>query len=905
MILFIGDGMPLQTEISASRYLTGTTDGLSFHGLPFRTAMTTWDVTTYDRYAWARGAERFDPNDFDPTIGYDSERGGPAPYPHAEVPDPDYFLQRLPAWPTEHLSPARPAPDAASAGTALAAGVKTDRGNVAWQPGDSSGGEAATFAEWARQNYGLSIGLVSTTPFSHATAATFVAHNVSADNVSPNQLEEGYAGPTLSEQILEDLRPEVVIAAGHAGNRFLTAGQRAELSTAGDYVFVERQPNIDGSEAITQAAEQALSQDRKLFGLFGGADDHWDIPRPRHAPGSPSFELTGEDPSLGAGTTAALRVLSSNPQGFSLTVVAGDIEWASDAADYGWLLGAIHRLEEAATAAIEFIDTDPSLDWSDTLLLVASTHASGGLRFSPTRSLQRGELPAELSPYLRFEWSGPANELVSVCARGAGAEALAGIPSWYGGTGPVDLTQIHTELRTIVRTGVARNVLMLVGSGMHAAHELGASRYGTGTDSGLRWQQPDFNFQALATTWDRETYDRYAYASRQRPYNASDFDPTLGYDLDAGGAAAEVVWHDADPHVDYFLTELPGYVAFQPSAYPATGSASAVTAMATGTKTEYGNLAWAPGDREDGSLETLGESARREHGVSIGVVSSVPFSHATPAGFVSHNVSRYNYLEIADEIIFDFRPEVVIGGGHPLHGGSGWIGEDALAELESASDCELVQRQEAEPGGPALRAAAAAAAESGRRLFGLFGSSDGAFERLLPVHDPGRPRLETNSDEDPTLTDTVDAALRVLAARDRSFFLMVEQGDIDWANHQNQFPWMVGATVSLHHAVQAALDFVDEEGDAIERDNTLIIVTTDHANGYLRPTGSEVLDQGELPENWRDFIAYSSGDHTNELCMVYASEGEPFEAYEGAWYPGLRIIDNTHLYELMMDYLSE
>jgi alkaline phosphatase len=187
VILFIGDGMPLVTEIAASRYLTGTTDGLSFHQLPYRNSMTTWDVTTYDRYAWAQGAERFDPDDFEPTLGYDPERGGRAPYPHAEVPDPDYFLQQLPTWPTAELAPARAAPDAASAGTALATGVKTDRGNVAWGPGDTSGGQAQTFSEWARQNYGFSIGLVSTTPFSHAAAATFVAHNVSAENISPNQ----------------------------------------------------------------------------------------------------------------------------------------------------------------------------------------------------------------------------------------------------------------------------------------------------------------------------------------------------------------------------------------------------------------------------------------------------------------------------------------------------------------------------------------------------------------------------------------------------------------------------------------------------------------------------------------------------------------------------------------------
>ncbi|MFQ6092691.1 MAG: alkaline phosphatase [bacterium] len=51
-------------------------------------------------------------------------------------------------------------------------------------------------------------------------------------------------------------------------------------------------------------------------------------------------------------------------------------------------------------------------------------------------------------------------------------------------------------------------------------------------------------------------------------------------------------------------------------------------------------------------------------GKATGVVTTVQWSHATPAGFVAHNLSRHNYVEIAQEIILDSACEVIMGCGH-------------------------------------------------------------------------------------------------------------------------------------------------------------------------------------------------------------------------------------------------
>jgi alkaline phosphatase len=60
---------------------------------------------------------------------------------------------------------------------------------------------------------------------------------------------------------------------------------------------------------------------------------------------------------------------------------------------------------------------------------------------------------------------------------------------------------------------------------------------------------------------------------------------------------------------------------------PATDSASPATPMATGHKTDAGNIAWASGDLEGGELETVAEKLRADKGYAIGVVSTVPFNH--------------------------------------------------------------------------------------------------------------------------------------------------------------------------------------------------------------------------------------------------------------------------------------
>lgn len=67
--------------------------------------------------------------------------------------------------------------------------------------------------------------------------------------------------------------------------------------------------------------------------------------------------------------------------------------------------------------------------------------------------------------------------------------------------------------------------------------------------------------------------------------------------------------------------------------------------------------------REGNRLLTVGEQAKAV-GKKVGLVTSVPFNHATPAGFIAHNTNRNDYRGLATEMI-DSGIDVIMGGGHP------------------------------------------------------------------------------------------------------------------------------------------------------------------------------------------------------------------------------------------------
>ncbi|MHB8771546.1 MAG: alkaline phosphatase [Syntrophales bacterium] len=501
----------------------------------------------------------------------------------------------------------------------------------------------------------------------------------------------------------------------------------------------------------------------------------------------------------------------------------------------------------------------------------------------------------------------------------------------------------------VASDAAAKHVILIVGDGMQFEHERAYNNYVTGSyDTGL--EMGNFPYKGQASTWDVTTYNRYAYTAGAATITDSGFDPrvtasftaALGYDPAKGGklpyAQDAMAAVNSPAAMSYYGAKLK-LRATDGGAVPATDSASAATALATGFKTDDGNIAWRPGDPDNGSLVTIAEMYRNQKKAAMGVISTVPFSHATPAAFVSHNISRNNYQAITKEIITQVRPEVVIGGGHPAYndkaGISGpaayqYIGAPEYANLQSSTEYVLAERTSGVDGGSTLLAKADEAISGKKKLFGLFGGVGGSFE-YHNVSNDGTTSITRGSIENPTLAQASTAALKVLSHNKNGFFLMIEQGDIDWANHADDYQGLIGGMWDLDQAVRAVEAFIDQPGDGVDWSNTLVIITSDHGNSFMRIDTAKKLAKGKLPQQnptsdggapsgYAPNVSYyypgteitygfdgkGLNSHTNEPVTVYARGAgtQKLAALEGTWYPGTKLLDNTQLYSAMMDWLE-
>ncbi len=430
-----------------------------------------------------------------------------------------------------------------------------------------------------------------------------------------------------------------------------------------------------------------------------------------------------------------------------------------------------------------------------------------------------------------------------------------------------------------------RHVILMIGDGMGYSHQVATSRYLHGTDRGLSFH--GFPEQAFVTTHSVSGYNLFAAVLGVSSYSTALWDPVVGYDPAQGGRAPYPFLADTQTSIDYFLPG--GSTRF------CTDSAAAATAMATGYKTNDGQLSMLPDGR---GIETIAETLRRLYGMSMGIVSTVAISHATPGAFLAHSPSRSDYVGIAQQIVSLTRPEVALSAGYTAS--NTYIGSTNLAVIDASVDHVRAYPVEGQSGAQVLADAAAVAVQDGKGLFGLFGSS--SLESPTPVHAPGAPQLVRTS-SDPALSDLATAALTVLSQDPEGFFLMVEQGSIDSAAHGNDFPHVIGNTWDLDCAVSAVVDFVDQEGDDIDWTNTTLFVTADHETGYLR-LGDTALGQGELPDAAAEVpqVTWGTGTHTNQLVTLSAmgASAHRLSTY-AVHYPGMNIVDNTDIHSLLLD----
>ena len=295
--------------------------------------------------------------------------------------------------------------------------------------------------------------------------------------------------------------------------------------------------------------------------------------------------------------------------------------------------------------------------------------------------------------------------------------------------------------------------------------------------------------------------------------------------------------------------------------------------MLSCTKTYYASINVDPQGQQTVPIARDVQATRE---MSVGVVTSVPISHATPAAAYANNVSRDDFQDLARDLLglsSVAHRQALAGVDVLLGAGAGDVDEKSRdqganfvpgnryltaadrerIDVDHGGEYVAVERVAGVSGSEALQAATQRAIDEGKRLFGMFGvgQTDGSPKGShLPYrtadgrYDPtpggyGKPDDYDGGDlkENPTLAEMTTAALAVLEQNPHGFWLMVEAGDVDWANHENNLDASIGAVISGDDAFRAVVEWV-ERHDAW--DDTAVIVTADHGH-YLNLRDPSVL----------------------------------------------------------------
>ena len=313
VIFFIGDGMGFEQVAVAGMYRAGAPGTLSFEAFPYHAEMTTHSANL-------------------------------------------------------------PITDSAASATAMATGRKVNNGVISMAfPGDGS--ELETLLEIFRDQ-GKSAGLVTTTYVTHATPASFGAHEPSRNNTA-----------AIAGDYLYQTSPNVLFGGG--GN-----GMSGPAAVAAGYTVVTDRSGMQtlDTESITMVS-----------GQFGVGYMPYE------------YDGLGSLPHLSEMTATTLAILDNDPDGFFLMVEGGRIDSAGHAND----------IQRNVLETVEFANAvTTAIDWAsgrlDTLILVTADHETGGLTVLQNNGA--GEFPT-----VSWFWGTHTGANVPVYAWGCNASLVAGL----------------------------------------------------------------------------------------------------------------------------------------------------------------------------------------------------------------------------------------------------------------------------------------------------------------------------------------------------------------------------------------------------------------------------------------------------------------------------------------------
>lgn len=281
-----------------------------------------------------------------------------------------------------------------------------------------------------------------------------------------------------------------------------------------------------------------------------------------------------------------------------------------------------------------------------------------------------------------------------------------------------------------------------------------------------------------------------------------------------------------------------------------TDSAAGGTAIACGEKAKNGMI----GMNKDGVATKSMAYELHDEGYNVGIISSVPVNHATPASFYAHNISRKNYYDISKEIV---------SSGFEFFAASGFLdikGKD--------SDMQPIDKY-LEKKGYKVSFGMNEYAEESQKAKRIVLCQPDANGKSADNYTVGEEKEEKIS-----LKDMLEAGISFLG-EEKPFFFMCEGGEIDWAAHKNKLMPMIESILAFDDAIKVAYEFYQKYPD-----RTLIVVTADHETGGVTiGCGSKKsINWKQIEKDYKDGdekaggdqIGWTTGSHTGAPVPVYA-----------------------------------
>jgi len=263
--------------------------------------------------------------------------------------------------------------DSGAGATAISTGNKTYNGAIGV---NADSVPAKTILEYA-EDKGLATGLISTSAITHATPASFIAHNVDRNDY------EGIA--------LDFLKTDIDVFIGGGRNNFTARKDHKNLV----------KELKDKNYMVTFSMDTARSvTSGKLVALTA----------PEHNPAV----IEGRDNMLPLAVNTALKILSKNRKGFFMMVEGSQIDWGAHANNTGFVAMEMIDFDKAIGNALTF-----AKNYGNTLVIVTADHETGGMAIS-NGNYGEGKVSA------LFATKNHTGIMVPVFAYGPGAELFQG-----------------------------------------------------------------------------------------------------------------------------------------------------------------------------------------------------------------------------------------------------------------------------------------------------------------------------------------------------------------------------------------------------------------------------------------------------------------------------------------------